>query len=208
MIIKVLGACVLVALSSAAAAAGDAEAGRIKANTCMGCHGIPNYTNVYPTYRVPKLGGQGEGLLVAALKAYKSGERPHKTMHAQAVTLSEQDMADIAAYLNQAPAHRDGRPSPGRAAAAIKQAETCQACHGPNGAKPVLPDAPILAGQYRNYLEHALREYKSGARKNPVMGPQGKMLSDADIEALAEYFDAQQSPLYTPSVHGAGGAAK
>jgi cytochrome c553 len=203
MIKKVLGACVLVAASTAAVAAGDHEAGRVKANTCMGCHGIPNYTNVYPTYRVPKLGGQSEELIVSALKAYKSGERPHKTMHAQAVTLSDQDMADIAAYLNHAPPHKHGMPGEG-ADSANDKAQACTACHGASGSKPVAGlGAPILAGQYRNYLEHALHEYKSGARKNPVMGGQAKALSEDDIKALAAYFESQHSPLYTPSVHGA-----
>ena len=62
-----------------------------------------NYTNVYPSYHVPKLGGQHPEYIVAALKAYKSGDRPHSTMHAQAASLSDQDMADIAAYLTKAP---------------------------------------------------------------------------------------------------------
>src|SRR5260221_9799884 len=110
MMKNVLGAAaLLLMLPTLALAAGDAEAGRVKANTCMGCHGIPNYNNVYPTYRVPKLGGQSEGLIVAALKAYKSGERPHKTMPAQAASLSDQDMADIAAYLTHAAANKDGQ---------------------------------------------------------------------------------------------------
>jgi cytochrome c553 len=69
------------------------------AYTCQGCHSIPNYKNVYPTYSVPKLSGQRPEYLVAALKAYKSGERSHGTMHSQASSMSEQDMADIAAYL-------------------------------------------------------------------------------------------------------------
>lgn len=90
-------------LGAGTAQAGDAQAGKIKASTCMGCHGIPAYTNVYPTYHVPKLGGQSAEYIVSALKAYKSGERNHPTMHAQAASLSEQDMADIAAYLSQAP---------------------------------------------------------------------------------------------------------
>lgn len=94
------------ALAPAAVAAGDVEAGRVKANTCMGCHGIPNYNNVYPTYRVPKLGGQSAEYLAAAIKAYKTGERPHKTMQAQAANLSDQDIADIAAYLAHA-AHKE-----------------------------------------------------------------------------------------------------
>lgn len=93
-------------LATPAAAQGDVQAGMLKANTCMGCHGIPGYTNAYPTYRVPKLGGQSAEYIAAALKSYKSGERPHKTMRAQADSLSDQDIADIAAYLADAPAFK------------------------------------------------------------------------------------------------------
>ena len=82
-------------------AAGDAAAGKIKAFTCMGCHGIPSYNNVYPTYHVPKLGGQHADYIVAALNEYKSGQRNHATMRAQATTLSDQDMQDIAAFFEQ-----------------------------------------------------------------------------------------------------------
>lgn len=92
-------------IAPAAFAQGDAEAGRVKSSTCMGCHGIPKYNNAYPTYRVPKLGGQPAAYLASALKAYRSGERPHPTMHAQAASLSDQDIADIAAFLSSAPAN-------------------------------------------------------------------------------------------------------
>jgi len=85
-------------LAAPAHAAGDAAAGRVKAQTCTGCHAIASYNNVYPTYHVPKLGGQHAEYIVAALKAYKSGERAHKTMHANAINLSDQDMQDIAAF--------------------------------------------------------------------------------------------------------------
>lgn len=88
----------------AAYAQGDAAAGRVKADTCLGCHGIPKYNNAYPTYRVPKLGGQPAAYLEAALKAYRSGERQHGTMHAQAADMSDADIADIAAFLSTAPA--------------------------------------------------------------------------------------------------------
>lgn len=80
---------------------GDAAAGKVKAYTCAGCHGIPGYKNTYPTYHVPKLGGQHADYLEAALKAYRSGERRHATMEAQAQSLSDQDIADIAAWLSQ-----------------------------------------------------------------------------------------------------------
>ena len=78
--------------------AGDPEAGKIKSYTCTGCHGIPGYKNVYPTFHVPKLGGQNEAYIVAALKAYRDGERDHKTMVLQSEALSDEDIADIAAY--------------------------------------------------------------------------------------------------------------
>lgn len=81
-----------------AQAAGDPQAGRLKAATCMGCHGVPSYMNAYPTFHVPKLGGQHAQYIVAALQEYKDGNRSHKTMQAQAASLSDQDMQDIAAY--------------------------------------------------------------------------------------------------------------
>jgi cytochrome c553 len=90
-----------VALPASGLAAGDATAGKSKAATCMGCHGIPNYNNVYPSYRVPKLGGQHAQYIVSALQEYAKGQRDHGTMQAQATALSEQDMQDIAAYFEQ-----------------------------------------------------------------------------------------------------------
>lgn len=102
--VRCAAAALALLAAPAALAGGNVEAGRLKANTCMGCHGIPGYNNAYPTYRVPKLGGQPPEYLAAALKAYKSGERAHKTMQAQATSLSEQDIADIAAYLAGSPA--------------------------------------------------------------------------------------------------------
>lgn len=80
------------------AAEADAQAGAIKAYTCTGCHGIPGYNNVYPTYKVPKLGGQNFEYLVSSLHAYRDGDRKHATMELQASSLSEQDILDISAY--------------------------------------------------------------------------------------------------------------
>lgn len=84
--------------------------------------------------------------------------------------------------------------------AAPEKAAVCTACHGERGAKPIAPTYPVLAGQYANYIERALREYKSGDRKNPIMGAQAAALSEDDIKALASYFADQESPLYTPMV--------
>ena len=86
----------------ALAVEGNAADGRIKVYTCTGCHGIDGYRNAYPEYHVPKIHRQNYAYLVAALTAYKLGERPHPTMRAQGESLSEQDIADIAAYLSEA----------------------------------------------------------------------------------------------------------
>ena len=84
--------------TSVSFAGGNIETGKVKAETCLGCHGVASYTNVYPTYSVPLLGGQHAEYIVAALKGYKSGERSHRTMQAHAAGLSDEDMADIGAY--------------------------------------------------------------------------------------------------------------
>lgn len=96
-----LAAGVMLAVAGAAHAAGDPVAGAKKSATCLGCHGVEGYRNAYPAYHVPKLGGQHAQYIVSALKAYKSGKRQHATMQAQAASLSEQDMRDIAAYFAQ-----------------------------------------------------------------------------------------------------------
>ena len=95
-------ACAFMFGSLSALAEGDADAGRQKAETCLGCHAAPNIENVYPMYRVPKVAGQHAEYLAAALKAYRDGQRPHKTMQANAANLSDQDIEDIAAYFADA----------------------------------------------------------------------------------------------------------
>ena len=93
--------------ASDAAAAGDPAAGREKAYTCLGCHGIERYVNVYPSYHVPYIAGQNQEYLILALKAYRSGERTHQTMQANAGLLTDEDIDDISAWLASV-----GRPSP------------------------------------------------------------------------------------------------
>jgi cytochrome c553 len=90
----------LALVATPALAKGDPAKGKQLAYTCTGCHGIVEYKNAYPSYRVPKIGGQNEAYIVAALTGYKKGERNHPTMKAQASSFSEQDIADIAAYLS------------------------------------------------------------------------------------------------------------
>ena len=84
----------------AAAPAGNAESGRTLAYTCQGCHGITGYKNAYPSYKVPKIGGQSAQYLTQALTEYREGRRKHPTMQAQSMSFSAQDIADLAAYLS------------------------------------------------------------------------------------------------------------
>lgn len=83
-----------------AAVQGDAKRGRELAYTCHGCHGVEGYRNAYPNYRVPMIGGQSQQYLITALTGYKTGSRQHPTMQAQAQSFSEQDIADLAAFLS------------------------------------------------------------------------------------------------------------
>ena len=99
-VLALAGLCLLA--TATAQAAGDPQAGRLKAKSCLGCHGVEGYRNAYPSYHVPKLGGQHADYLVAALKAYRDGLRDHETMQAAAMSLSEQDMWDIAAFFARA----------------------------------------------------------------------------------------------------------
>ncbi|HEV7606758.1 MAG TPA: c-type cytochrome [Steroidobacteraceae bacterium] len=177
----------------AQAPAGDAKRGQAIAYTCNGCHAIPNYKNVYPTYSVPKLHGQRPEYLLAALKAYKSGERSHGTMHAQASSMNEQDMADVAAYLS-GPEVLTASKNDVPATARPKATEVCLACHGTNGVG-ITADYPTLAGQHRDYLERALHDYKLGGRKNAIMVGMAATLTREDIEQLAAYYASQEPAL-------------
>jgi len=93
-----------------AQAAGNAEAGRHKSSMCVGCHNIPGYKTAFPVvYSVPKLDGQHAVYIVSALRAYKSGERRHPSMRAVAASLSDQDMADLAAFYASGPTQAASR---------------------------------------------------------------------------------------------------
>ncbi len=88
------------AAAPAAPAVGDVARGHGLTYTCRGCHGLTGYKNAYPSYHVPMIGGQSETYLRNALGEYRTGKRKHPTMQAQAESFSEQDIADIAAYLS------------------------------------------------------------------------------------------------------------
>jgi cytochrome c553 len=173
---------------------GDPVHGKAISYTCLGCHGVEGYRNAYPNYSVPRLVGQHPEYIIAALQEYKGDQRSHLTMHSQASTLSDQDMADIAAYfsgtvLQPGPVPAGAPPAP--AAVAV-----CAACHGVTGISTV-PNYPILAGQHVDYLKREIAEYKDGGRKNVIMSGMAATIKDADVDALAEYFSKMQPALST-----------
>lgn len=103
-VLAVAGLAPAAALAQGAAPAGDPVKGAQKVSMCQGCHGIVGWRTAFPeVYRVPKIAGQHAPYIVAALKEYQSGSRGHPSMKAIAATLSDADMADLAAYYSQTP---------------------------------------------------------------------------------------------------------
>ena len=181
--------------------AGDAERGAVLGQTCTGCHGLPGAFNAQPAYHVPKLGGQNADYLEIALQGYRRGTRGHDTMQAQASTLSDQDIADVAAYFESF----EAEPERGRTHASAAQIEagrtkaaTCVACHGPEGVAAAA-QWPTLAGQHETYLIAALGQYKDGSRVDLVMNPLIGPLDDASLEDLAAFFASQPHLHNTPA---------
>jgi cytochrome c553 len=166
-------------------AEGDTAAGKELGYTCLGCHGIEGYRNAYPSYRVPKLGGQKAGYLEIALKGYRDGTRKHPTMVAQATSLTDQEIADVAAYL--ASIGNETVAAGGTTGASFDKAAACAACHGQSGIS-VNAAWPTLAGQHQDYLLNSLSQYRDGTRKDPVMGAQAALIAEEDVAKLALYF--------------------
>ena len=190
-------ACVTLASAQAQETKGDAKAAESKIAMCIGCHGIPGYQASFPeVYRVPKISGQNAKYIVAALNAYKKGERKHPSMRGISESLTDQDMADVAAYYEQhgrtdAPLKPAAAPS-AQVDALIKKG-ACVSCHGDNFSKPVDPSYPKIAGQYKDYLFVDLKSYKvegqaTWGRNNGVMGGIAKQFSNAELKAMANYI--------------------
>jgi cytochrome c553 len=212
---KLLTSLFVLAVSSATAFSvhaqdvkGDVKAGEQKNAMCIGCHGIHGYQASFPeVYRVPMISGQNAKYIVSALNAYKKGERKHPSMRAISESLTEQDMADLAAYYEQ---HgRSQTPSPARSAqapdakvAALLQKGACISCHGDNFSKPVDPSYPKIAGLPKDYLFVALKSYKTEnqatwGRSNGVMGGIAKQFSNAELKAISAYIASIDGELKT-----------
>lgn len=190
----VCGAIASTAVMAQEPASGNPQRGKELSYTCLGCHGVDGYKNAYPNYSVPALEGQHPEYMAAALKEYRDGDRSHLTMHSQASSLSDQDIADIVSYFAGKPLTADSKaegtvPAP---------AQLCTSCHGANGVG-ITPQYPTLAGQHPDYIVRALQEYKKGGRKNPIMAGMAATVKDEDMAIIAEYFSKQRPALTVES---------
>ena len=211
-------ACVTVS-AQAQKITGNAEAGAKKTAMCVGCHGIIGYQASFPEiHKVPMIAGQSATYIVAALTAYKGGDRKHPTMRAIADTLTDQDMADLAAYYSQL-GQKEGDAPPEAAAKAPSDKvqalitrdkdNSCTKCHGANFNTPNDGTVAKLAGQHADYLFVALKAYKTDnhaqlGRSNGVMSGQAKKFSNAELKELAGYISSLPGELKTvpmPLIH-------
>ena len=184
----------------------NAAAGEKKAAMCLGCHNIMGYQSSFPeVHKVPKLGGQSAKYIAASLAAYKKGDRKHPTMRAVAASLSEQDMADLAAYYegqhkaNEAAAKPKEPPAD---VAALLKKTNCASCHGENFSKPIDASYPKLGGQYADYLYVSLKAYTMEnnptlGRNNAIMSGMAKQYKPAELKKLADYLGSLSGELET-----------
>jgi cytochrome c553 len=208
---SMIATLVLLATSSlsigVAAQTASAQAGEKKAQMCIGCHGIPDYKASFPEiYRVPKIAGQNAKYIVSALSQYKKGDRKHPTMRGIAAALSDQDMADLAAFYSL-----EAKVDPAPAAppanvpadvAALLAKGNCSSCHGANFSAPVDASYPKLAGQHPDYLYVALREYQTVGnpkvgRNNAIMMGMARPYTHAEAKVLASYIATLPTELKT-----------
>jgi len=176
---------------------GSIEDGKAKSLTCTACHG-PEGNSVSPMW--PNIAGQNAPYLLAQLMAFKEGSRTDPLMSAQAMMLSDQDMADLAVYFESLP----GAAQSVKDASTVSRGETlyrggdtasgvsaCLACHGPTGRGNPAAKYPALQGQHADYTAKQLNDYASGARQSDgkarIMRDIAARLSKEDIAALSSY---------------------
>jgi cytochrome c553 len=186
---------------------GDAKAGENKNAMCIGCHGIKGYQASFPeVYKVPMISGQNAKYIVSALNAYKKGERKHPTMRGVSESLSDQDMADLAAYYSvhgqvtgaELPAKPVKEPS--AEVQALLGKANCASCHGANFGQPIDPSYPKIGGQHADYLFVALKSYKTDnnpkvGRGNAIMAGMAKQYTNAELKMLANYVSSVEGQL-------------
>ncbi len=176
---------------------GSAEAGKAKSLTCTACHGPEGNSS---TAMWPNIAGQNAPYLRTQLKAFKDGSRKDPLMTAQAMMLSEQDMADLAVYFESLPAAAQAVGNPGsvdrgealyRGGNSANGTAACLACHGPSGRGNPAAKYPALQGQHADYTAKQLTDYAAGTRetdgKTRIMRDIAATLSKEDIAALSSY---------------------
>ncbi|MFD2451118.1 c-type cytochrome [Ideonella paludis] len=183
---------------------GDVKAGEKKNAMCIGCHGIPGYQASFPqVHRVPMISGQNGKYIAAALDAYRKGDRKHPSMRGIGAGLSDQDIADLAAFYEQHGRVANAPKAPKADIPASLQAKmaSCVACHGDNFSDTTDPANPRLAGQHADYLYVALRSYKGGnhvtGRNNATMVGMVAPLSDKDMKQIANFLGSLPGELKT-----------
>lgn len=207
-----LALCVLLTTSSVVYAEatpsgtiqGNVAAGKTKSATCTACHGSDtNPMTLSPQH--PNLRGQHAGYIVRQLQAFKSGQRKNENMSPMAAPLSEQDMADLAAYFSSLPKVIEGaEKNPELIAAGEKLYRggnkeiglpACIGCHGPQGNGNPLAKFPQLSGQRSEYTLKQLKDFKAGTRgsdttqaPNLMMRQIASKMSDSDMKAVSEYI--------------------
>ena len=192
--------------ASAQVVVGNADNGRHKVPMCIGCHGITGYKASFPeVYHVPKISGQNAKYIEAALKSYRDGSRKHPSMRGIAGSMTDQDIADVAAFY-EASAKPSGAgkavPPPSPQVASLLQKGACVSCHGADFSKPIDGNTPKIAGQYGDYLYISLKSYRDDThhtwgRGNPVMAGQARQFSDQELKALSKYLSGLPSELAT-----------
>jgi cytochrome c553 len=186
---------------------GNANAAKKKVALCIGCHGIIGYQASFPeVHKVPMISGQNAKYIASALTAYRKGDRKHPTMKGVAAPLSDQDIADLAAYYEASGSAIAPTPAKGGEASPEVQAlltkGNCVACHGADLNNPIYPGYPKLAGQHADYLYVALKSYQTEGnpqlgRNNAIMGAQAKLFTHAELKLLAHYVGGLQGNLKT-----------
>ena len=194
-VIAVLAAAFLGLIPNLLLAQGDAAAGQAKSALCGSCHGVDGNS---PLAMNPKLAGQSARYMVKQLQDFKSGARAGATMAAMVLSLSDQDMEDIAAwYSSQQPTLQGADPESIELAERLYRAgnseiavAACSACHSPTGKGNAPAGFPLLSGQHAEYTLQQLKDFRSGARQNDggeMMRTVVERLTDKELEALASY---------------------
>ena len=182
MMLLALGGVFLAQMSSAQEVTGDAQAGRKLAMQCRTCHGIEGHAKM-PI--VPHIGGENPAYIEHQLTAFRDGQRVHEMMSVVARGLSDQAIADLAAwYSAQQPVATLG---PGQDP--VNAPEACIACHGADGIAQI-EDAPNLAGETVMYIDTQLKAFRTGKRTHDVMSGIAAEMTNDEIRAVAEWYSS------------------